>query len=401
MDHPITVLHVLDELHLGGGVQAMLMNLYRHIDRRRVQFHFLAYSLDYADSYADEIRALGGAVFALPSPGAVGSRRYLRQFAAFLAAQPPYDAVHAHNIHHNGLILLAARRAGIPLRISHSHQTIDDRRTTLVKVLAFKIMQVVIRQQATALVACSTPAGQFLYGPRARFSLFPNAIDRARFARPDDPTAIARVRQELAIPPGSVVLGHLGRFCYPKNHRFLVPLLQAWDRQHPAWVLLLIGDGEGREEIAGLFRAAGLADRVRFLGVRHDVHRLYPAMDLFLLPSLSEGLPVAVVEAQAAGTPCLLSTRITREVDMGLGLVTFLPLEAGAAAWAAAAARLLAAPPAVTDTQVARAFAEQGFDSAGMVRRIYQLYGIPDAAAAGGGDAMTPGVRAVPRKGLS
>ena len=191
------------------------------------------------------------------------------------------------------------------------------------------LMQLPIRREAEYLFACSDEAGAWLYGKgalqRPNYRRISNGIDLARFAFEGETRA--RMRAELGIPDGALVLGHIGRFTRPKNHVWLVELFAAWNKHHPESRLLLVGDGELREDVRRQCETLGLTDKVLMPGAHTDTENYYQAMDVFVFPSLWEGLPVSVVEAQANGLPCLISEGITPEVRV-TDLVQALPTDA-------------------------------------------------------------------------
>lgn len=299
------------------------MNYYRQMDRRRVQFDFLTHR-DGEKDYDAEIRALGGRIYHVPPVNPFGGS-YLRSLDAFFADHPEYRVVHSHLDCMSAPVLRAAKKRGVPVRLAHSHSSSQDKDLKYPLKLLCKRS---IPAQATGLFACGEKAGQWMFGG-AGFRVLPNAIDAAAYRA--DETVRRAVRSELGLED-AVVLGHVGRFSEPKNHSFLIDLFAAAAEKEPRARLLLIGGGEGRSAIEKKVQALGLADKVLFLGVRGDVYRLLQAMDVFVFPSLYEGLPVSLVEAQAAGLPCVISDRVPRESVL-TGGVEQLPL-GDAALWA-------------------------------------------------------------------
>jgi glycosyltransferase EpsF len=228
--------------------------------------------------------------------------------------------------------LFAAKQAGVPVRIAHSHSTLGkgEFKRNIMKTL----LRPFSRLYPTLLLACSEHAGRWLFGDKAfdkgRVKVMRNAIDVNCFRF--NLQIRERVRKDLGISE-KLVIGHAGRFVSVKNHLFLFDIFKEVHSQRQDSVLLLVGDGELRTAAEERVKQYGLSDCVLFLGLRDDVHELYQAMDVFVLPSLYEGLPVVGVEAQCAGLPCLFSNRFTKETISGR-LSEMVPLEIGARKWA-------------------------------------------------------------------
>lgn len=302
----------------GGGVEQVVMNYYRHIDRSCVQFDFLVCEGSGMVPRV-EIEELGGRVFMVP--GYKNLPRYMRELER-LFRKERWPIVHSHVNALSVFPLRAAERAGVPVRIAHSHSTAG--RGELVKNAAKAILKRFSNVYPTHRMACSRYAGEWLFGKGADFDVLYNAIDLSRFFF--DAEARAKARADLGLVGGQTVIGHVGRFMPQKNHRFLIDAFALAAQRRPDLLLVLVGSGEAEALAESWAAERGVADRVVFLGQRDDVDRLYQAFDAFALPSLYEGLCLVGVEAQAAGLPCLLSDRITREVDV-TGTVRFLPID--------------------------------------------------------------------------
>lgn len=292
---PIRILHVVT--YMGrGGLETMLMNYYRHMDRDKVQFDFLVHR-DFAADYDAEILSLGGRIYRLPKLNPV-SIKYLQALDRFFEKHHEYRIVHSHLDCMAGIPLRFAKKHGIPVRIAHSHASSQTKDWKYVIKVFYKRK---IHQYATNLFACSEAAGRWMFGKKA-FCILHNAIDTKCFtSNLEERNA---VRNELAIPADALVIGHVGRFATPKNHSFL---LRVFARLPQNTRLLLVGDGELRNDTEKQAEQLGIRERVFFAGIRSDVNRLLQAMDVFAFPSLYEGLGIAAIEAQAAGLPCLIS----------------------------------------------------------------------------------------------
>lgn len=326
---PVRVAQIMGIME-NGGVEAVVMNYYRAIDRSRIQFDFF---VDETSSFPqrEEIERLGGRCFLVPSYA--HPLRYIRALTR-LFRENRYSIVHAQ-INTMGVFpLFAAWLARVPVRICHNHSTAHAGEGT--KSLMKLLLRPFARLFATDYFACGETAARWMFGNRlfdaGRVSVLPNAIDLARFRFSADDRAA--VRAEIGAGEDTLVVGHIGRFMFQKNHTFLLHIFRALLAIRPDSLLLLAGEGELLEETQAQSKQLSVDTRVRFLGVRRDAHRLYCAMDAFCLPSFYEGLPVVMVEALANGLTCVVSDQVTRELNAFS--VTQLPLESDAAVWAQA-----------------------------------------------------------------
>lgn len=322
---PVRILQVVTIMNR-GGLETMLMNVYRQIDRQQMQFDFLVHRME-RGHYDDEIEEMGGRIYRLPPIRPGSYRMYFRRLHQFFAVHPEYRIVHSHINENSGFVLGAAKRAGVPCRIAHSH--LSD--LGLDVKLPFRLYaRYVMRGQPSHYFACSHQAGRWLFGEAHPVTVLPNAVDVEQFRC--NPSVRREVREELGAGE-RLVIGHIGRFNKQKNHHFLLEIFHALYQKHPESMLVLAGDGPLRPVIEKKVRKFGLESHVAFLGVRKDVSRLMQGFDVFLFPSLFEGLPVVMVEAQAAGLRCIVADTITREADVS-GRVEFYSLRQSAEAWA-------------------------------------------------------------------
>lgn len=328
---PIRVLQIIG-IVCGGGVEAVIMNYYRHIDRAKVQFDFVVdgYEKTILD---DEIQALGGKVYHI-EPYKRNIFRYMYQIYR-IVRDHHYDIVHSNMNTMSLFSLFPAWLAGAPTRILHNHSTAV--RSEGLRSLMKNILRPFAPIFANRYAACSRLAGDWMYGKKmmasGQVTIINNAIDLDDYAF--SPEIRQQYREEMGISEETLVIGHVGRFVYPKNHAFLIDIFREVVKKLPNTILLLIGDGELRPEIEKKVQHNHLAEKVCFLGLREDVKQLYNCMDIFVLPSWYEGLPVVSVEAQANGLPCLFSSQITDESKL-TDTARFIELFAGAKKWAAA-----------------------------------------------------------------
>lgn len=355
---PLRVLQVMPAMNM-GGMENFVMNVYRRIDRSRVQFDFLYHYA--APSYFDsEILALGGRIYRTSVREDNNFPRYFRALKRLFAAHPEWKVLHGHYSGFGVFYNHYAKKAGVGVRAGHSHNTTF---AAGFAGLADRVLSRFFRYGVTHRFACGQEAGRALYG-RMPFAVVPNGVDPARFAR--NPDARTRLRSELEFEK-AVVYGHVGRFDAQKNHQGLLAVFAALARRQPEARLVLLGRGPLEEAARETAHRLGIANRVHFAGVQTNTPDWYAAMDAFLLPSNYEGLPVVLIEAQAAGLPCFVSTAVTREA--GIAGVEFLPLAAGPEAWADA---ILARPLAHRNN--AHALKEAGYDIADVAAKLQAFY---------------------------
>jgi glycosyltransferase involved in cell wall biosynthesis len=338
----IRILHVVGIMDY-GGVENWLMHLLRQIDGSRFAFDFLVH-LPRAGAYDDEIRHLGSRVIHCPRPSHLWS--YSRRLTRILVTNGPYRVVHSHVHLFSGVVLRLAAKTGTPIRVSHSHsdQPGIGPGSGLARRTYVRVARHWLNCFATSGLAASASAATALYGPSwredPRWSVLCCGVDLAPFRA----TPVRELtRSELRVPPGAWVLGHVGRFVESKNHVFLLDVFAKLAKQDASAWLLLVGDGPLQNSIRNRAAELGVADRVTFAGPRPDVPRIMcNAMDMFAFPSLSEGLGLALVEAQAAGLPCLVSDRVPAEASVIRPLVRRLSLDDSMEGWVAAAKEMLA-----------------------------------------------------------
>lgn len=312
----------------GGGVESVVMNYYRHIDRSKVQFDFIC-DEESTDIPYKEIESLGGRVFLIPKYQKV--IQYHRELKKIFKKEN-YKIVHSHINTLSVFSLFAAKCAGVPVRIAHSHSTTNkkEKKKNLLKQLLRPFSKVF----ATDYMCCSELAGRWLFGnkeyDKGNVYLLNNAIDLDKFKY--DEKIRNEKRKELNIDDDTLVIGHVGRFVEQKNHRFLIDIFNEVHKEKENSILMLVGQGPLMEEIKEKVKTLGLEKNVMFLGQRSDVADLYQAFDVFCLPSLYEGLPVVGVEAQATGLLCLFSDDMTKETKV-LDTTEFLSLEQGVKEW--------------------------------------------------------------------
>lgn len=324
----IVVAHVIGKW-LGGGVESVVMNYYRHIDRTKIQFDFIC-DEDSTNIPYEEIEKLGGRVILIPPYQKLF--KYHNKLKKILK-DGNYKIVHSHINTLSIFSLFAAKCAGVPVRIAHSHSTTNKKEKK--KNLLKQALRPFSKVFATDYMCCSELAGRWLFGnkeyDKGNIYLLNNAIDLDKFKY--DEKIRSEKRKKLNISDDTLVIGHVGRFVEQKNHRFLIDIFNEIHKQNSNSILLLAGQGPLMEEIKSKVESLGLEKFVIFLGQRNDIDELYQAFDVFCLPSLYEGLPVVGVEAQATGLLCIFSDDMTKETKV-LDTTEFLSLKQSAEEWA-------------------------------------------------------------------
>ena len=325
---PIRVAQIIGKW-FGGGVESVVMNYYRNIDRSKIQFDFIC-DEDSTNIPCAEIESLGGKVILIPPYQKV--IKYHKELKRVLK-EGNYKIVHSHINTLSVFSLFAAKCAGVPVRIAHSHSTTNKKEKN--KNLMKQLLRPFSKVFATDYMCCSELAGRWLFGDKeydkGNVYLLNNAIDLDKFKYNE--SLRKEKRKELNIKDDTLVIGHIGRFVAQKNHIFLFDIFNEVHKKNSNSLLLLVGQGPLKEEIKNKVKELKLDDSVRFLGQRNDVNELYQAFDVFCLPSLYEGLPVVGVEAQASGLLCILSNAMTKETKV-LDITKFMSLNNTPEEWA-------------------------------------------------------------------
>lgn len=328
MKEPARVLQIVATMGM-GGIENFLMNLYRSIDKEKVQFDFLILNTD-NNFFENEIKSLGGKIYKIVSPKKSGYFKFLRDLKDFFLKNPTYKIVHSHYNILNGIILNQVYKCKVKLIISHSHSTNSG--YSILKKICLQYSKFLLRKIPSKKLACSEKAGIWLYGKNMNFKIIHNGIDLLKYKYNYE--IKIRKRKELEIANDDIVIGHIGTFRKVKNHNFLINIFFELYKKNKKYKLILVGDGDLKEEVKAKVDKLGLNKIVIFLGIRNDVEELLQVFDIFLFPSLYEGLPVSLVEAQAAGLKSFISDSITKEIDFGLDLIEFISLNKSALEWA-------------------------------------------------------------------
>lgn len=364
------ILHVTGAMNV-GGTETMLINLYRKINKR-IEFHFISYSSEEA-FYDKEIEELGGKVIRLETPNKVGFIGAIRDIKKVIKENGPYDAVHTHMLFNCGIAMIAAYLSGVRVRVSHAHTT-SDNSEGFVRKLYISVMRIFIKLFSTNFLACSDGAGRYLFGgnitSNKRYKLFPNFIDYEKFISCEDKNSI---RTELGIKEDDIVVCHIGRFINAKNHSFLLEVVKEMIKRNDKVKLLLVGTGDLKNEVKNKVKELGIEGSVYLTGIRNDIPSILRNSDLFILPSIYEGLGLVLLEAQASDVPCLVSEAVQPEVDLNIGLVKQLNLSEGSKKWALEAEDLINKNKS-ENINVMEAVKKKGYDLNSIMNKLVSIY---------------------------
>ena len=318
------ILHIAN-MNTRSGVASFIMNYYRFIDREKIQFDFLSYSLS-EDNYIEEIQQLGGNVFIAPN-----YKKHFLKYKCYVhnvIKNGNYDIIHCHEFIISIISLFFAKKNGIKKRIMHSHNNSISSLWKRLMVYLFRNIWVLF---ATDFFACSTAAALFLFGRQYRFHILNNAIEPDRFVFSN--TNRNKIRNDLYLPEKALILGYVARFDKQKNHLFLINVFKNILQKNNNAYLLLVGDGILQDMVKKYVENLKISKNVLFYGISENVHELYSAMDVFVFPSLFEGLGITGIEAQCAGLPVIASLNIPKTMQV-THLVQWLDLKIGPEKWA-------------------------------------------------------------------
>ena len=325
---PIRILQIVGGMNM-GGIENFLMNIYRNIDREKVQFDFFIHN-DVEAIFENEIRNLGGKVFKIPHITKSGHMNYIKNVREFFRGHKEYQIIHSHYNEMSGFILKIARQDKIKIKIAHSHSAYPTYKSLLEKI--YKSYSIsLINKNVDYRFACSEIAGEWLFGKKEKFEIVLNGINAKNYTYNESIRKIKRA--ELKITDEEVVIGHVGRLNHAKNHKFILEIFKKLVGKNKNYKLLLIGNGELEEEIKQKIQELKIENNVSMLGVRKDVNELMQAFDLLLFPSIFEGLPVTLVESQGAGLKAIVSDVVTNEIDFKCNLIKFVSLNKSADEW--------------------------------------------------------------------
>lgn len=323
------ILQVIGGLNRGGA-ETMLMNIYRNMDKH-YRFVFLSYRPeDTQDDYEQEILSNGDRIIKLPVARVHNPVTFYMDLMA-LMRENHFDCVHCHTLFNSGVVMLAAKHSKIPVRITHSHSTGIMKRNNLINRMYFAFSRYLIRHNTTMQIACTQQCGEYLFGGDFQGVILNNGIDIDKFNTTTQP--MLSMHPDLA-RTDILKLAAISSFYEVKNHTFMIKVADCLRNRGVAFKLFFVGRGPLEEKLRQEVQQYGLEEYIIFLGVISNVHELLPAIDVVLMPSLYEGLPVSLIEAQASGTPAVISNKISPDVNLGLDLITFLDIDGNYDQWA-------------------------------------------------------------------
>ncbi|MBQ9229375.1 MAG: glycosyltransferase [Eubacterium sp.] len=357
-----------------GGLNLASVRFQQYLDQDQFECEYCVRRSHLGDLEEDILRQ-GIRVHHVPD----SELNYLKSYRYYkkLFSENHYDIVHCHLPFFSGIVLLAARQCGVPVRVAHAHfsqpytdTAIYSKKKQAIAVVYRKLMRVLLKHYCNAKLACSQKAGEFLYGKRTFADsgiVLNNGIETDEFRY----NSVYRhaLRDELQIAQDAVVLGHIGQMYSVKNQSYIIDIFAHYYQQHSNAYLLLIGDGVDREMLEEKVRSLQLEKQVFFLGLRKDANKLYQAMDCFVFPSLHEGFPLTLIEAQASMLPCVISDAVTQQVKLNDNIV-FLPITVTPDVWCEQIDALLQ-----TDRQsVSAERVYQEFDIRAVTAKLEKIY---------------------------
>lgn len=354
------------------GAETFIMNVYRKIDRSKVQFDFLVYSMDKQD-YEDEINSLGGRVIHMSCSSGFGVLRSIGMIREVIRKYGPYKAIHAQTLMNIAFVWLAARKFPGIVRMAHSHNTHNRVVMSIAVRIYESVAKMIIRHNSQVMFACGMEAGVYLFGNRFLHNgiILKNGIDLDIHTKKNK-NAIHIIRKQLKLD-SDIIIGSVARFNEVKNHRFMVKIANALKKKGVSYKMVFVGNGSEEQVIRRQVVEAGLQNEVVFAGLRSDINDLMHTFDVFLMPSHFEGNPVTLVEAQAAGLPCVITDKITDEMDMGLGLIKKCSLTEKPEVWADLI--IEAAKQRCTDEiRIRQQIASCGFDAQSTANILLSIY---------------------------
>lgn len=362
---PIRILQIVAKMDM-GGLENFLMNIYRNINKSLIQFDFIVNDDD-KNYFEDEIYKMGGKIFKIPSIRKSGHFKYFRSLRKIFKKEQ-YKIVHSHYNAVSGFILKEAKICKIKNRIAHSHTAPGvEFKYKGIMGLYKKYSKSLINKNVTERFACSKLAGEWLFEGE-KFKIINNGIVAKDYKYNSEKRK--KIRKELKISEEEIVIGHVGRVDREKNQEFILDIFFKLIEINKNYKLFLIGEGVLRKKLEKKVKDLNVEEQVHFLGVRNDVKDLLQAFDLFIFPSLVEGLPVTLVEAQAAGLKCFISDSITKEVDLGCDLLNFISLEKSAEEWA----RFIDNNKKYERKNMFKIIQESGYDMEKNIKEIEKMY---------------------------
>lgn len=320
MDKKI-ILQVIGGLNRGGA-ETMLMNIYRNMDDN-YKFVFLTYNLngDIHD-YEEEVIKNGDLILKLDSKRVSNPLIFFVDLLKIMNSYK-FDCVHSHTLFNSGVVMLVAKICKIPVRVTHSHSSGIMKKNNVINKIYFSFERYLINTFCNVKIACDLNSGYYLFGNSFNGYILNNGIDLNKF----NPSTIANYYHEDLIDDNCIKMAAISSFYTVKNHKYIIKIAKKFKKMNVNFKIFFAGRGPLMEELQQYVEDNELKKEIIFLGIVENIHEFLPAIDVILMPSLYEGIPVSLIESQASGTPAIISDKISRDVDLGLGLIKFLPIE--------------------------------------------------------------------------
>ena len=325
MTEVINVLQVIGGLNRGGA-ETFIMNVTRNIDKEKYKFYFLCYGYNHFD-YEEEAKCLGSKIIKIPRPAKSFDVQTIRTIEKIITDNN-IDVVHTHTLYNSMYAVIAARNKKVKTIITHSHNTVSETNPGLIKKAYFSISKIVINLFSTKKIACGIDAGRALYYGK-KFQVINNGINIKQFQYSEKKRS--RIRKQYGIKNDEILIGHVGRFEPVKNHAFIIKIAEILSHTHIKYKFILIGDGPEKNNIDTSIKDKQLQDKIILAGKCTNMDEMYSAMDIMVFPSLFEGMPVSMIEAQINGLKILASDRIDKRISFSN--ITFLDIS-NAKTWA-------------------------------------------------------------------
>lgn len=313
-----------------GGAENMIMNLYRNLNQKDIQFDFLCCTNDFKTAdYDQEIELLGGHIYKIALPSIFKIFNHIKDLKKVICENGPYDAIHIHTLLHAGIVSYVAKKCGIKNIIVHSHSTNQGKNFSPYRFFYEFISKQLIRHNATKMIACGVEAGNFLFGKKnvksGKVLILSNAIDTEKFISVNMKKVLS-IKKNWNISDDDIVIGQVGRLTSVKNHIFSIKLLKELIKYNKNIKLFIVGDGIMEKELKQIVNEEQLDQNVFFTGLQQNINEWMSVFDCLIMPSLYEGIPLTLIEAQANDLPCFVSSNIDHSVDLGLNLIKFIDI---------------------------------------------------------------------------
>lgn len=330
----VKVLHVFKNMERGGA-ETLIMNIFRTMDRNKIQFDFLLTS-EKEGSYCEEIKKLGGTIYKLDKFSNKKPIKNMKNIIKIIKQNGGYDVIHIPMMFYSGWVCLSAWIAGVPNRIVHSHNADEIHNDSISRKLYIKFSRMLINIFSTCKIACGDKARDFLFGNSKKVKeqtiILKNGIDISKFQNVSE-NKIYEMKKQFGIKTNEMIIGEVARFSEQKNHRFYLDFARYLKNKKLEVKIILVGDGELRRSIEKQVKDKQLEEYFIFTGIRKDIPELMNMFDVFCMPSLYEGFPVSIVESLAAGTPCVVSENISKETNLIDGMIKYINIQEEPQKW--------------------------------------------------------------------